>query len=99
MICPAISGALSAFGGIVESMVYIDIPFVIENNRIDKAYAKKEIEILDISEEKKNAAFEAIYHRNPQGVDFADKDLKQALSLQTVLSKLGAPYRHVDIED
>ena len=80
-------------------MVYIDIPYVIENNRIDKASARKEIQVLDISEDAKNDAFEAIYHRNPQGVNFADKDLKQALSLQTVLSKLGAPYRQVEIED
>jgi hypothetical protein len=80
-------------------MVYIDIPFVIENNRIDKAAAKKEIQVLDISEDAKNDAFAAIYHRNPAGVNFADKDLKQALSLQTVLSKLGAPYRQVEIED
>lgn len=87
------------FGGIIKAMVYIDIPFVIENNRIDRALARKEIQVLDISDDVKNDAFEAIYHRNPLGVNFANKDLKQAQSLQTVLSKLGAPYRQVEIED
>ena len=80
-------------------MVYINIPFVIENNRIDKDVARQELQILDISEDAKYEAFEAIYNRNPRGVNFDNKDLKQALSLQNVLAKLGAPYRQVEIED
>ena len=91
--------ALSGLSGIIKTMVYIDIPFVIENNRIDRDFARKEIQILDISEDAKKDAFEAIYSRHPRGVNFASKDLKQALSLQSVLSRLGAPYRQVEIED
>ena len=80
-------------------MVYIDIPFVVENNRIDKDLAKKEIDVLDISDEAKTDALRAMYHRQPLGVNFANKDLKQALSLQNALSKLGAPFRQVEIDD
>lgn len=80
-------------------MVYIDIPFVIENNRIDKNLAIKELEVLDISDEAKNEAFRAMYHRQPLGVNFANKDLKQALALQAALTKLGAPFRRVEIDD
>ena len=80
-------------------MVYIDIPFVIENNRIDRDYAKKEIQILNISDDAKKNAFEAIYYRQPRGVNFDNKESKEALSLQNVLTRLGAPYRRVETEE
>jgi hypothetical protein len=75
-------------------MVFIDIPFAVENNRIDRAYVKNELDALDIRADAKKDAFEAIYHRNPRGVTFDPKDLAQALTLEKTLSRLGVPYRH-----
>ncbi|MGC2238463.1 MAG: hypothetical protein WA584_20075 [Pyrinomonadaceae bacterium] len=74
-------------------MVYIDIPYVPENNRINKDLAQKELEALDISEDAKYAAFEAIYNRLPRGVSFEGDDLREASLLEKALSRLGIPYR------
>jgi hypothetical protein len=74
-------------------MVYIDIPYVAENNRINKDLAQKELEALDISEAAKYAAFEAIYNRLPRGVSFEGDDLREASLLEKALSRLGIPYR------
>ena len=74
-------------------MVYIDIPYVAENNRINKELAQKELEALDISEDAKYAAFEAIYNRLPRGVSFEGTDLREASLLEKALSRLGIPYR------
>lgn len=73
-------------------MVYINIPYVHENNRIDKSLAEKELAILNISDEAKHDAFEAIYNIHPRGVTFG-KDLKEALLLEDALNRLGVPYR------
>jgi hypothetical protein len=74
-------------------MIYINIPYVPENNRIDKDLAQKELEALDISEDAKYAAFEAIYNRLPRGVSFEGDDLREASLLEKALSRLGIPYR------
>jgi hypothetical protein len=74
-------------------MVYINIPYVPENNRIDKDLIEKELQSLDINEDAKHAAFEAIYNRLPHGVSFDENDLKEAFQLEKVLSRLGIPYR------
>ncbi len=42
-------------------MICIDIPYFFENNRIDKAIAKKELQSLDIGEVVKENAYAAIY--------------------------------------
>jgi hypothetical protein len=72
-------------------MVYINIPYVRENNRIDKNIAKKEIQLLEISDEAKLNAHAAIYNLHPRGVSFGN-NLKEALLLQDALSRLGIPY-------
>lgn len=74
-------------------MVYINIPFAVENNRIDKDVAKRELEILDISIDAKFEAFEAIYNRSTRGVNFAKQDIKQAALLENALYRLGVPYK------
>ena len=76
-------------------MVYINIPYVRENNRIDKNLAQKELATLNISDEAKYTAFEAIYNLQPRGVSFG-KDLKEALLLENVLHRLGVPFRQSD---
>ena len=77
-------------------MVYIDIPYVVENNRVNKELAKKEIEVLKISESNKQSALAAIYNFRPRGVDFIGKEAIEAVLLETLLKKLGVPYRRID---
>ena len=72
-------------------MVYVNIPYVIENNRIDRDVTTKELAVLDIDEAAKHEAFAAIYNKRPRGVDFSDP--QQATRLQGALSRLGVPYR------
>ena len=74
-------------------MVYINIPNVPENKRISKDLVKKEINILDISDDAKQNAYAAIYKLKPRGVDFEEKDLEYAVKLELTLQKLGIPYR------
>lgn len=74
-------------------MVYINIPYVPENNRIDKNFAKKEIQSLDISDNAKHSAYSAIYNLNPRGVNFEHRDSIEALILESALNRLGIPYR------
>lgn len=75
-------------------MVYINIPYMRENDTIDKNYAIQQIQSLDISDEAKWEAFEAIYHLHPRGVAF--EDLTEALQLETALKTLGVPYRQTE---
>jgi len=77
-------------------MVYIDIPYVVENDRINSDLAKKEIELLNISERAKKSAYAAIYNFRPRGVDFSGKEAIEAVLLEVALKKLGAPYRTID---
>lgn len=72
-------------------MVYINIPYVPENDRIDRSLTAKELKILDIGEEAKYQAFEAIYHKHPRGVNF--ESMEKAVLLQGALARLGVPYR------
>jgi hypothetical protein len=74
-------------------MVYINIPYVPENNLIDKDFAKKEIEFLNINDIAKETAYAAIYNLHPRGVNFESKDSVEALMLEGVLKRLGVPYR------
>lgn len=74
-------------------MVYINIPYVPENDRIDKDFAKREIQFLDINDTAKQTAYAAIYNLNPRGVNFETKDSAEALILGNALQKLGIPYR------
>lgn len=76
-------------------MVYIDIPYVPENNRIDKDLVKKELQMLNISDDIKSKVYNAIYNPKPRGVSFGD-NLKEASTLQNILSRLSIPYRQVE---
>ena len=73
-------------------MVYINIPYVPENNRIDKIKTKKEIQLLDINDDAKLSAYDAIYNLNPRGVNFESKDMVEAIILQDALRRLGIPF-------
>jgi len=74
-------------------MVYINIPYHVENDRIDRDTVIKEIQALNINEDAKYEAFEAIYNRKPHGVSFDEKDLSEATELESVLKRLGIAYR------
>ena len=80
-------------------MVFINIPFVAENKIIDTDIVKRALDSLDISEDAKYEAFQAIYNRKPRGVQFDDKDLSKAVSLENALAKLGIPYRQSEISE
>ena len=77
-------------------MVNIEIPYSSENNRIDKEYAKKEIQILNISEEEKVEVLKAIYNINPRIVSLNGKDADGISRLQQTLGRLGIPYRKIE---
>jgi len=72
-------------------MVFVNIPYITENDRIDRDRTAKELSVLNIDEGAKYEAFEAIYHKRPRGVNFTDID--QAKRLEGALSRLGVPYR------
>ena len=77
-------------------MVYINIPYVPENDTIDKDLVKQEIQALNISDEAKWETYKAIFHLHPRGVSFADEDIKEAQQVETLLGKLGVPYRQTE---
>ena len=72
-------------------MVYVNIPYVVENDRLDPESVGKELAILNISEDAKYEAFAAIYHKRPRGVSFANTN--EAMLLENALYRLGVPYR------
>ena len=72
-------------------MVYVNIPYVSENDRLDREVTARELQILDIDEAAKKEAFAAIYNKRPRGVNFSDP--QQAFRLQGALYRLGIPYR------
>jgi hypothetical protein len=72
-------------------MVYVNIPYVPENDRVDREITARELQILNIDEDAKQEAFAAIYNKRPRGVDFTDP--QQAFRLQETLQRLGVPYR------
>ena len=80
-------------------MVFINIPFVSENKIIDTDIVKRALDSLDISEDAKYEAFQAIYNRKPRGVQFDDTDLSKAVSLENALAKLGIPYRQSEVSE
>ena len=72
-------------------MVYVNIPYVVENDRIDRVTTATELATLSIDEAAKYDAFEAIYNKRPRGVNFTNT--AHALQLQSVLYRLGVPHR------
>ncbi len=77
-------------------MVFINIPFVVENKNIDTEIVIKALKSLDISENARYEAFQSIYNRRPRGVLFAEGDLDKAVLLENALRKLGIPYRQTE---
>ena len=80
-------------------MVFINIPYVPENNRIDREIVAEELRSLNISDEAKWSAFEAIYNRLPRGVEFEGKDADKAQQLENVLRRLGISYRQSEVSE
>jgi hypothetical protein len=78
-------------------MVYVNIPYVVENDEIDPAVVGKELSVLSISEDAKYEAFEAIYHKRPRGVSFTD--IAEASELTRALHRLGVPFRQTNEPD
>jgi hypothetical protein len=72
-------------------MVYVNIPYVAENDRIEAYVAQRELELLRISESAKHDAFAAIYNKRPRGVNFDSPT--EAIQLQGALYRLGVPFR------
>jgi len=72
-------------------MVYVNIPYVPENDRIEAYRTQTELEALRISESAKHDAFAAIYNKRPRGVSFDSPT--EAVLLQGALYRLGVPYR------
>jgi hypothetical protein len=72
-------------------MVYVNIPYIPENDRVDREIAARELQMLNIDEAAKQEAFDAIYNKRPRGVNFTDP--QQAVRLQGALHNLGIPYR------
>ena len=78
-------------------MVYVNIPYVVENDRLDADVVGRELSALAISESAKYEAFEAIYHKRPRGVDFSDAS--EATKLENLLYRLGVPFRRTAVSD
>ncbi len=79
----------------LKIMIYLEIPYVSENNRVDKTILQNEIENLSISREAKAGVFDAIFNYFPREVDFKNEDLKEVVILEGVLHRLGIPYRRI----
>lgn len=80
-------------------MVFINIPFVHENKKIDADILVKELTALNISEDAKYETFQAVFNMKPHGVEFEDKDLKEVKLLENILAKLGIPYRQSEVSE
>lgn len=75
-------------------MVYVNIPYVPENDKVDPFLVGKELGVLNISEGAKYEAFAAIYNKHPRGVNFTN--IVEASLLQRALYRLGIPFRQSD---
>ena len=74
-------------------MVYIDIPYTPDNDRIDRDLLIKELKFIDVSEDVRYEAFAAIYNRLPRGVPFEIEETDQARLLIGVLQNMRVGYR------
>jgi hypothetical protein len=77
-------------------MICLDIPYIPENNRIDRDLASKELRILNISAQAKENVHAAIYNIVPRTVEFENRELAEVLVLEKVLRRLGVPYRQTE---
>jgi hypothetical protein len=77
-------------------MVYIDIPYAVENQRIERGMMQEEIGRLKISDEAKRSTLAAIYNFKPRGVEFAAGDMSQVKLLEEILIRVGIPFRQME---
>ena len=75
-------------------MVYVNIPYVVENDKLDRSMVGKELGLLNISENAKQEAFAAIYNKRPRGVSF--DSVAEAAVLEKALYRIGVPYRQTN---
>jgi hypothetical protein len=78
-------------------MSYINIPYVVENNRIGKDLVEKELRLLDLSENARAETMAAIYSIRPRGVELTEP--AQAIELKSLLMRLGIPHRQTDVSE
>ena len=77
-------------------VVYIDIPYAVENDRIERGKLKDEIGRLLISDEAKRCTLAAIYNFKPRGVEFGSSELSQVKLLEGIFVRLGIPFRQME---
>lgn len=77
-------------------MIHLEIPYIAENSRINRANTANEIETLQISKELKAEIFDAIFNYYPREIAFENKDLKEVISLESIPHRLGIPYRRIE---
>ncbi|MEO7539001.1 MAG: hypothetical protein ABIV21_03170 [Pyrinomonadaceae bacterium] len=77
-------------------MVYIDIPYAVENQRIEREMMKEEIGRLTISDEAKRTTLAAIYSFKPRGVVFETSEMSQVRLLEEIFIRLGVPFRQME---
>jgi len=77
-------------------MVYIDIPYAVENQRIGRDMMREEIERLKISDEAKRNTLAAIYNFKPRGVEFDVGELSQVKLLEEIFIRVGIPFRQME---
>jgi hypothetical protein len=77
-------------------MVYIDIPYAVENERVQRDAMKEEIGRLMITEEAKRTTLAAIYNFKPRGVEFDVGEMSQVRLLEAIFIRLGIPFRHME---
>jgi hypothetical protein len=76
-------------------MIYLEIPYVSENKRINKISLQGEIQNLQISQESKASVFDAVFNYFPKQVDFDNENLKELVLLEGILHRFGVPYRRI----
>jgi len=73
--------------------VYINIPYVSENELIDRDLFVRELELAPISDRARFETFEAVYNRLPRGVNFEYSETDQARELLAVLEHMRIGHR------
>ena len=77
-------------------MVYIDIPYAVENLRVERGPLTAEIGRLTISDEAKRSMLAAIYNFKPRGVAFSSGEMSQVRLLEEIFIRLGIPFRQME---
>ena len=78
-------------------MSYINIPYVVENNRLDKERVRKELDQLALTDDAKADTLAAIYSLRPRGVELNEPT--HAMELKTLLMRLGIPHRQSEVSE